>query len=133
MTQEQKDLLLKDLCARLPYNVVIHCTEEDDERTNFDCFFAGEMVKDIQNEIAKWNIKPYLRPLLSMTEEERVELRQEHIKDEKLFIDCIKNHPEMRGLVIPHFAADWCDKNMFDYRGLIPMGLAIEVTEENNL
>ena len=38
----------------------------------------------------------------------------------------------MRGLIIPHFAADWCDKNMFDYRGLIIKGLAISVTKENN-
>jgi hypothetical protein len=74
--------------------------------------------------------RPYLRPMSSMTEEEKEELRQEQIKDEQLFADCIKNHPEMRGLIIPHFAADWCNKNMFDYRGLIEEGLALEAPEE---
>lgn len=37
----------------------------------------------------------------------------------------------MRGKVIPHFAADWCDKNMFDYRGLIPKDLALSAEEYN--
>ena len=115
MTQEDKDLLLKDLCARLPYNVVINCTEDDDERTNFNCFFTGDMVKDIQNEVAMWNIKPYLRPMSSMTEEEWKEYNQT-IGKSFSFTDEV----------------DWLNAHHFDYRGLIKKGLAIEVTEENN-
>ena len=135
MTKEDKELLFKDLSARLPYHVRLKVwlkegpTEEgflDLEHNYADVLRAAFYYNDIKD------IKPYLRPLLSMTKEEKEELRQEHIKDEQLYTDCIKNHPEMRGLIIPHFAADWCDKNMFDYHGLIPKGLAIEVTKENN-
>ena len=69
----------------------------------------------------------------SMTDDEKKELRQEHIKDEKLFAECLtkaeNGDSSMRGKVVPHFAADWCNKNHFDYRGLIPSGLAIEAKE----
>lgn len=140
MTQEDKELLLVDLRARLPYEVMLKIGDHSDYK------FIGIVITDeypmkvvvVENgipykiEVPLDIIKPYLRPMSSMTEEEREELRQEQIKDEQLFTDCIKNHPERRGLIIPHFAADWCDKNMFDYRELIPRGLAIEVTEENN-
>ena len=79
------------------------------------------------------DIKPYLLPMSSMTEEEKEELKQEHIKDEKLYAECLtkaaNGDDSMRGKVIPHFAADWCNKNHFDYRGLIPIGLALEAPE----
>jgi hypothetical protein len=69
----------------------------------------------------------------SMTEEEKEDLKQEHIKDEKIYAECIikaaNGDSSMRGKAIPHFAADWCNKNHFDFRGLIPMGLALEVLE----
>ena len=134
MTQE-KQLLLTDLCARLQYGV--KCQFEDvirfiGEESPYYDYTLSERHIDLFRNHKDFYIKPYLRPMSSMTEEEKEELRQEQIKDEQLFADCIKNHPEMRGLIIPHFAADWCDKNMFDYRGLIPKGLAIPVTEENN-
>jgi len=130
-----KQLLLKDLCARLPYKVICSIYRIDGlneelsgyfyDGTSYE-FYFGKHPVSVDN-ISE--IKPYLRPMSSMTEEEKEELRQEQIKDEQLFADCIKNHPEMRGLIIPHFAADWCDKNMFDYRGLIPKGLAIKAPE----
>lgn len=89
-----------------------------------DLTLNAYLFYQIMEEDAWEYVKPYLRPMSSMTEEEREELRQEQIKDEQLFADCIKNHPEMRGLIIPHFASEWCDKNMFDHRGL--KGLANE-------
>lgn len=109
MNKKDKDLLLKDLCARLPYNIVINCTEDDDKRTNFKCFFTGDMVKDIQNEVATWNIKPYLRPMSSMTEEERKYLQK---------------------LPFPYDFVDWLNAHHFDYRNLIEKGLALEATTE---
>ena len=134
MTQEEKDLVLRDLCARLPYNVwVSYKTKYDDiERATI---LNGNYVRDIMEGISSWiDFKPYLRPMSSMTEEEKFELKQEHVKDQQLFAEVIVvlNNTEMRGKVIPHFAADWCDKNMFDYRGLIDKGRAIKVTEDNN-
>jgi hypothetical protein len=114
MTQKQKELLLKDLCARLPYNLVINCTEEDDEKTNFNCFLAPDMIKDIKSETAYWIIKPYLRPMSSMTNSEVVE----------------RNILFYSGPECKYQLNDWLDEHMFDYRGLIPMGLALEATED---
>lgn len=127
MKPEEKDLLLKDLCARLPYNVwVSYKTKYDDiERATI---LNGNYVRDIMEGTSSWiDFKPYLRPMSSMTEEEKFELKQEHVKDQQLFAEVIVvlNNTEMRGKVIPHFAADWCDKNMFDFRGLIPKDLAL--------
>ena len=111
---------MADLCARLPYGVKV---------TNGIYTITLTPCSDTSIIIKNEHILPYLRPMSSMTEEERKELRQEQIKDEQLFTDCIKNHPERRGLIVPHFASEWCDKNMFDHRGLIPKGLALEAPE----
>ena len=139
MTQEEKDLLLQELCARLPYGVKIMFSHNgfrwDWEQT------LDEITKCDDGEYAVngWGIhgiKPYLRPMSSMTEDEKDELKKEHFKDEKLFAECLtkaaNGDNSMRGKVITHFGADWCNANHFDYRGLIEKGLAIAVTEENN-
>ena len=140
MTQEDKELLLKDLCARLPYGVIIQEYNEEygyaDNALNtidigyfsvYEACIEGTWINHIEN------VKPYLRSMSSMTEEEKDELRQEHIKDEKLFAECItkaaNGDSSMRGKVVPHFAVDWCNKNHFDYRGLIELGLALEAPE----
>ena len=132
MEQKDKELLLKDLCARLPHGVHIW--------TNDKKHLKLWSVEPDENDVYWVNgvyevdeVKPYLRPLSSMTEEEKFELKQEHVKDQQLFAEVIVvlNNTEMRGKVIPHFAADWCDKNMFDYRGLIPAGLALSTETFN--
>lgn len=133
MNEQDKQLLLIDLCGRLPHGVKVQVadyktpvelshidTKNGNGRKPYCFVFAFEPER----------VKPYLRSMSSMTEEEREELRQEQIKDEQLFTDCIKNHPERRGLIVPHFASEWCDKNMFDYRGLIPKGLANEAPND---
>lgn len=89
MTQEEKQLLLKDLCARLPYGVKIHINsyvEEQNQMQLFDVNLEGETI-GVGNE--KWAfraipiiddedetkvIKPYLRPMSSITVKERKEL-----------------------------------------------------------
>lgn len=140
MTQEEKQELMVALCGYLPYGLKI---EEYNEEYGFnDSELSVVSMKYFADDEASaegyWinrieNIKPYLRPMSSMTEEEKEELRQEHIKDEKLFAECLKKaangDSSMRGKVVPHFAADWCNKNHFDYRGLIPIGLAISAPE----
>ena len=139
MKQEEKQLLLKDLCARLPYHGLI-CQTNKGKGTliSVECSFGEDLVYvDFgRSEAEEFDlndgdtVKPYLRPMPSMTEEEKEELRQEHVKDEKLYAECLtmaaNGDDSLRGKVIPHFAADWCNKNHFDYRGLIPMGLALE-------
>ena len=126
MTQEDKQLLLKDLCARLPYYTMVLMGDGAIEP-----LISVNVDTGICNGL-KGLPKPYLRPMSSMTEDEKDELKQEHIKDEKLYAECLtksaNGDDSMRGKVIPHFAADWCNKNHFDYRGLIPMGPALEAS-----
>lgn len=136
MTQEEeKELLLVDLCARLPY----HLLGKDafgKTREMKVVYPTGTIIaQEIDGECcSSCGFIPYLRPMSSMTEGEKEELKQEHIKDERLFAECLKKAANgdnsMRGKVIPHFAADWCNKNHFDYRGLIPMGLALEAPRD---
>ena len=147
MTQEEKELLLKDLCARLDTNLVCSIYRTDDEGVGYrDEILHGYCKGDIWYEfyfredcsigidnVSK--IKPYLFPLSSMTEEQKEELKQEHIKDEELYVECLtkvaKGDRSMKGKVIIHYAMDWCNKNHFDYRGLIEKGLAIDATGLN--
>lgn len=120
MTQEDKKLLLKDLCGRLPYGVIglIHNVNCDDYNI---CIVGGDIDLLSQFFIT---IKPYLRPMSSMTEEE-----------EKEYMN-IDNRSYSCPMAYAHIPAsdriDWLNAHHFDYRGLIEKGLAIAVTEENN-
>ena len=135
MTQEDKELLLKDLCARTPYGVKVQYMNNI---FVIDYVSSYEEVKlDTSDNwtVGVSEVKPYLFPLSSMTEEQKVELKQEHRKDEMLYVECLtkaaKGDNSMRGKVIIHYAMDWCYKNHFDYRGLIEKGLAIDATGLN--
>ena len=115
MKQEDKELLLKDLCARLPYGVKITDGSNVIKANPLICI--GVFVCD-----GKW--KPYLRPMSSMTEEEQKEFVQFH---------CVKLCPiiidDMLTLDNESKMLDWLNKNMFDYRGLIEKGVALEAPE----
>ena len=110
MTQKDKELLLKDLSARLPYNVVIRCTDSD---TDYKCFLTTDILHEIQNGYEYYDYKPYLRPMSSMTEEEKEEFISFNGTD---------------GCYIK--TMDFCHKHHLDNRGLIPMGLALEAPED---
>ena len=137
MTQEEKQLLLQDLSARLPYGVICHynCVAEYDTMVlqKANCVnklegiipFNGQigyMVGGDKVNALSGDIKPYLRPMDSMTEEEANEFET---ISEGLFTN--EAPEQIWGEVI-----DWLNANHFDYRGLIEKGLAIAVTEENN-
>ena len=117
MTQEDRELLLKDLCARLPYKVKVHVMGTT---RIFDiCILLDTMSNKVE-------VKPYLRPIPSMTEEET----EEYFNTMILSQDIKGLAPNVR---IPTVnSVDWLLKNHFDYRWLIEKGLAIAVTEENN-
>lgn len=123
MTQEDKDLLLKDLCARLPYGVWI---ERKLKRCKFGakCMLNAHDISAIEREQYEF-CKPYLFPFSSMTEEQKRELT--NLVEETAFqiIHSEDGNPQ------PHIAMDWYNKNHFDYRGLIPMGLANDATDKN--
>lgn len=113
MKQEDKDLLLKDLCARLPYGV--KCDIEFDDGAVFPKrILMPIMIRDFTKFEYVKIIKPYLFPLSSMTEKQEYEYRE--------VIASTFNHYEVY---------DWLNKNHFDYRGLIPMGLANNATNLN--
>ena len=127
MTKEDKELVFKDLSARLPYHVRVKVwlkdgtTEEGplDLQHNY-----GDVLRDAfyYNKIV--DIKPYLRPMSSMTEEEKKEYN-DIVKNTIEFYDCPKSE-EICFFIIP---IEWLNKKMFDYRGLIPKGLALEAPE----
>ena len=125
MTQEEKELLLKDLCARLPYGVKIakrqynYCNSLTLTGIVGDrCYFNDNPRYDGDCPIDE--IKPYLLPISSMTEEEQRAL------------DSMCNGVEMvsrlSGLKMFDKAFVWLNENHFDYRGLIEKGLAIDAT-----
>ena len=126
LSQEEKELLLVDLCARLTYGVI--CQVDDGAAGLND----GKLVEiDISKELVRFDVdyywdayiddvKPYLRPMSSMTLEELGEYRRfgDHIRDAECKIH-IANYEQI----------DWFNTHHFDYRGLIPKGLAIEAPE----
>ena len=132
MKPEDKELLLKDLSARLPYGVII--SVKDINNFQFDGILQVigknwcrlnilDPIKKakVKNQTIPLNhiyIKPYLRPMSSMTEKEKLEFSLVPI------------------YAFVHFNAiakmDWLNEHHFDYRGLINRGLAIEVAEDNN-
>lgn len=118
MTQEDKELLFKDLSARLPYNVLVHIYDID--ICNYDNYLYEDYLSKFRINFIR--IKPYLRTMSSMTDEEKEEF-------ELLANRCITTsvgfvHFEAQALI------NWLDKKMFDHRGLIPKGLALVAPEE---
>ena len=124
MTQEDKDLLLKDLCGRLPYEVEVYYSETvpistlktiNSEKGICIVYDHSQWYRHSKFHIEE--IKPYLRPMSSMTEEEKIDYQAFFNYD---------------GVEYPEEYIDWLNAHHFDYRGLIEKGLAVEVTEENN-
>jgi hypothetical protein len=150
MTQEDKELLLKDICARLSYEVVIHFdekTNQDDERLYGMRENGGKFL--INDAFYIEEVKPYLFPLSSMTEEQKKEFKEIskcecEIKDyggydsEGVYLIEIGKYEYEHDIDITveqfYFndeIIDWLNRNNFDYRGLIPMGLANDATGKN--
>lgn len=148
MTQEQKELLIKDLCARLPYGVkckYYDCCEGDYDEGTICGFERQEYIQIDGVCIYVEEVKPYLLPISSMTEEQKrdyysladdVTIKPGQGSYFGIKIHCIKlgisdNPHEGVWDDVDLDAIDWLNKNHFDYRGLIPMGLAIDATGLN--
>ena len=120
MTQEDKQLLLKDICARLPYKVKGVYARTDIKNLSI-CEITAHLYGELEesfNGKEKYEFIPYLRPMSSMTEEEENELV-------KIAVMSGYNDTVFNSYVV----TDWLNKKMFDYRGLIEKGLAIEALE----
>ena len=134
MTQED-ELLLQDLCARFPYGVMV--LVDIDKEFDGGCVSKLATITEIKGEkmfLAKNSltpvtieeIRPYLRPMSSMTEEETDEFLKTMIWSQ----DVKGLAPNVRIPTLDSF--DWLNKNHFDYRNLLERDLAIAVTDENN-
>ena len=151
MTQEDKELLIKDLCARLPYGVKF-CFANSNTYTikGIDLIVTDEgnweyavTAKGIDPIEIKY-VKPYLRPMSSMTEEEAKEMFgvlypyrnvTVEIEQDKVRYGYIENDNFCHEVF--HFndiysleQLDWLNSHHFDYRGLIEKGLALEAPED---
>ena len=144
MAQKDKELLLKDLCARLPYNVKVkvECGDIPYAPTILSKLDIKRKVALFNFEVRIENCKPYLRPMSSMTEEEKNELTEMTITSPNLETAAVlfreryyEEEPQWRNdwaiCSLPK-VLNWLNAHHFDYRGLIEKGLAIAVTEENN-
>ena len=128
MKKEDKDLQLRDLCGRLPYLPKVHADDglSPDGKGNDYTLLGVNANKRIAllgldfggvyatHKEYLDNIKPYLRPISSMTEEEK--------KEYNIIVDALFD----TGI---SYLNDWLNSHHFDYRGLIPKGLAIEAPE----
>ena len=127
MTQEEKQLVLTDICARLPYGVKAQVCGWDEEKgevevplkvysINTDGYLSFEYNHYSVETVYVEDCRLYLLPMSSMTEEEK-------LMYEGLMVGTADNISYMLDVI------DWLNKNMFDYRGLIPKGLALEAPE----
>ena len=131
MTQEEKSLLLKDLCAGLPYHVKIQISYSDNgsikhDIHTLDCdylklFILGGRYKCHGNiyRHPDFSLRPYLRPMSSMTREDVYE-----------YNNILHKHNELLGEYEACELIDWLNAHHFDYRHLIERGLALEATED---
>ena len=127
MTQEEKSLLLQDLCARLPYKIMVKVNDTQGIMDEIDIpnerIFVSSLNPFLYGKAkASWftvngdKIYPYLRPLSSMTKEERYVYHFYCDYHYGIYFKTV-------------WSIDWLNKHHFDYRGLIERGLAIEAPE----
>lgn len=115
LTQDDKDLLRKDLCSRLPYGV--KCETNRGPLSIYTIAYDGSVLfEDGIIQFCMDNPKPYLRSMRNMTDDEENEYKS----------TCA----QINGINIETFQTfDWFDKHHFDYRDLIEKGLALEAPE----
>lgn len=124
MTQKDKELLLKDLCARLPYEVKVQVFNYGVEsvETLYQIDLDG-YISTVEGDELKYSYKPYLFPMSSMTEEQEIEY-------DATFATIVYEDGR-KDSAMTYKTFDWLNENHFDYHGLISMGLAIDATGKN--
>ena len=140
MTQEDKDLLLKDLCARLPYGVKVAFFNEEltyhsepKTLTGIECInnlnYSSLEDEDGNTTIVEF-VKPYLFPLSSMTDEQK---KKYNWLKHSVFV-CHYEYGDVEEEIELYDSPEsfeYLIENHFDYRGLIEKGLAIDATDKN--
>lgn len=145
MTQEEKQLLLIDLCARLSYGVLFMVPDINEPVELLSINPKRDKPLEIddghdENSSTYWNLEdvtPYLRPMDSITDKEIDELKNLFpFPNGDLFVSPwnIQVFNSQRDFEIPYYlfkdVIDWLIAHYFDYYGLIPMGLALEAPED---
>lgn len=152
MTQEDRELLIKEISSRLSYNVKVQVLGWDEENGEVEVPLKVYSINAdgyISFEYNHYNVETtyvedcylYLRPMSSMTDEEFENLRvYSGLKYEQLDLasyqngtyKCLDFYLSEVSSYFVILVFDWLNIHHFDYRGLIERGLAIAVTEENN-
>ena len=129
MKQEDKELLLKDLCARLPYRVKVKSSRRRSLVT-----LSLDVMTDFH---LGCSVKPYLRPLSSMTEEEKEELKtifdaEEVTSDSICYLEggTLVEYLSRISYSFCSEIIDWLNAHHFDHHNLIEKGLALEASSE---
>ena len=141
MTQEDKELLLKDLCARLPYNVICQVEFKENGKYNSKVMLLSGIFTDEAyfttkgGSIYSNKYKPYLFPLSSMTSEQLFEVQEilgkNEIEIEDGFLRIVDSDRNTISYLEILALLEWFYKNHFDINGLIEKGLAIDATGLN--
>ena len=132
MTKEDRNLLVQDLCSRLPYGVKVLY-----KHSVFDIDYISSMYEEVHLDIVDnytigiSEVKPYLFPMSSMTEEQREEYESLCIKETNECIDISGFSYTKDNYYDTVESIDYLYKNHIDIRGLIPKGLAIDCTNLN--
>jgi hypothetical protein len=136
LSREDREAVLADICARIPYGVKVRVFGDwfYDEREPYDAHLSVTDWKILSDFAAGTiDLKPYLRPMADMTEEEDNEWRGSFL--DNLFRTSEAAYPESESrLAMSHGdSTNWLNRNGFDHRGLIPRGLAFEtMTTDKN-
>ena len=134
MTREEKDILISELCSRLPYEVTLFC-QMDDEDTGEIKTLSGIEVKDddvFTDDGCTYDIeyvKPFLYPISELTEEDNKELLDQYL--DIGLKESLENTFEVKDALKPNYAqVKWLYEHHIDFNGLIEKGLAINKIDE---
>ena len=142
MEENNKQLLIKEISSRLPYGVKAQVQGWDEAKEkevniplrvysiNTDGYVYFESNDYDVNYIPVEDCLLYLRPMSSMTEEEKEELYHYYCKEIADNLSTPNLTWELKCCVSNSFGTDWLNEHYFDYRGLIEKGLALEAPEE---
>ena len=132
MNKEDKELLLQDICTRFPYYFVVEYEGGIYSIENIN-YYGGVQLINCNHSVPFYEVKPYLRPLSSMTEKDNLSLAKYvgcrvRAQDGEIYF------PNIDDNILPNWekAFTWFRLNRFDYNDLCKKGLAIAITEDNN-
>ena len=140
MTQEEKELLLRDLCGRIPYGVKCEVYDRIGILDEISSYGAAVNYNNGEDTTCRIEcVKPYLFPLSSMTEEQTKDFYstirpvvEDDLNEYSDYEESEKSRPvTMKSIKVDVVSVNWMLKNHFDINGLIPKNLAIDATNLN--